>query len=478
MPSPMNDLVVVVPGILGSELRKDNHLLWGFPEGLRGLLTARPWLRNSAAQLVLQGDDPTKPYLDDGIRPTALVSVPQVVADFFKTDGYDLLRSRLFENFQLESVGPDTVGNYLEFPYDWRRDNTAAAHRLGATVEEHLARLTADTGNPEAKVIYICHSMGGLVTRYYLEVLGGWKTCKALITLGTPYRGSLAALDFLVRGYSKAGVDLTDFLRSCTSVYQLLPIYKVVDVDGVFYRVADCADLPHVDQARAQAARQFHERIRQAVGARPQDAYPIFYFSGVSQPTLQSATWNSSQFEANRFVPDDFASYRETGDNTVPYVSSIPHERSRNPLGAFTVPTGHAMLQSNDQVWSQVQNILNRLQDETIDRVLFPRGESGAGAPPAICLDLKDLYSADPVVLRARLLNAPQGQQLVAELRRAGSDDVRGPIYLQQEGDWWVLNQTGLPDGLYRVRVETYYQGQGAPPPVEDIFEVARPEAV
>jgi hypothetical protein len=165
MPRPMNDLVVVVPGILGSELRKDGHLIWGFPEGVRGLLRAKPWLRESAAQLELKEDDPTKPYLDDGVRPTALVSLPQVVAGFFKVDGYDLLRERLFEAFQLEPIEAGKAGNYLEFPYDWRRDNRAAAHRLHAQVKEAISRWRAVPGNSDAKAIYICHSMGGLVTR-------------------------------------------------------------------------------------------------------------------------------------------------------------------------------------------------------------------------------------------------------------------------------------------------------------------------
>ncbi len=48
MPRPMNDLVVVLPGILGTELRKEGRLLWGFPEGVGGLVRARgdltaPW---------------------------------------------------------------------------------------------------------------------------------------------------------------------------------------------------------------------------------------------------------------------------------------------------------------------------------------------------------------------------------------------------------------------------------------------------
>ena len=77
--------------------------------------------------------------------------------------------------------------------------------------------------------------MGGLVARWYLECLGGWQDTRALITFGTPHRGSLNAVDFLVNGFvKKLGplkvADLSRLLRSLTSVYQLLPIYPCVDV--------------------------------------------------------------------------------------------------------------------------------------------------------------------------------------------------------------------------------------------------------
>ncbi|WP_454131014.1 esterase/lipase family protein [Kitasatospora aureofaciens] len=94
--------------------------------------------------------------------------------------------------------------NFLEFPYDWRLDNRIAARRLTETVERALHEWRQHTGNPAAKVIFLAHSMGGLVAaRYYLEALEGWRDCRALFTFGTPYRGSLNPLGFLANGYKK-----------------------------------------------------------------------------------------------------------------------------------------------------------------------------------------------------------------------------------------------------------------------------------
>ncbi len=78
MPRPMNDLVVVVPGILATELRKEGRILWGFPEGLRGLVRAKGDLRRAVADLTLRGDDPRADDIGDGVEAVRLVSVPQV----------------------------------------------------------------------------------------------------------------------------------------------------------------------------------------------------------------------------------------------------------------------------------------------------------------------------------------------------------------------------------------------------------------
>ena len=107
--------------------------------------------------------------------------------------------------------------------------------------------------------------MGGLVARYYLEVLEGWRDCRALITFGTPYRGSLNALDFLANGYKRLFVDLTEVMRSFPSAHQLLPIYKALRVGDDYVRVAETKGIPGVELARAQDALAFHREIEAKV---------------------------------------------------------------------------------------------------------------------------------------------------------------------------------------------------------------------
>jgi pimeloyl-ACP methyl ester carboxylesterase len=57
----------------------------------------------------------------------------------------------------------------------------------------HLARrLARDVRG--GRIDLVCHSLGGLVARYYLQELGGDRRVDRLITLGTPHHGTLAAV--------------------------------------------------------------------------------------------------------------------------------------------------------------------------------------------------------------------------------------------------------------------------------------------
>ncbi len=61
------------------------------------------------------------------------------------------------------------------------------AGMLAAEVE----RVLSITGAEQAMIVG--HSLGGLVTRYYIQQLGGHERIDTVITLGTPHRGTYAA---------------------------------------------------------------------------------------------------------------------------------------------------------------------------------------------------------------------------------------------------------------------------------------------
>jgi len=75
-------------------------------------------------------------------------------------------------------------------PFDFRRSITEAAERLDVVVNAHFG--DASEAERAGRVIVVGHSMGGLVARVWMGLLGRWPWCRALITLGTPHRGAPA----------------------------------------------------------------------------------------------------------------------------------------------------------------------------------------------------------------------------------------------------------------------------------------------
>jgi len=221
------DVIVVLPGITGSVLRRDDKDVWAVSPGaaFQALLA----LGRSVKELTLDNDDEV-----DGITATRLVQDVHLLPGFWEIDGYTKTQKVL-----ADTLTADPGKNLFAFPYDWRRDNRIAARQLAEQAPRWLGNWRRESGNADAKLVLVGHSMGGLVARYYLEVLGGWRDTWHLITFGTPYRGSVNAIDSLVHGMKKGigplSIDLTPLLRSFTSIYQLLPVVKVVitatDVD-------------------------------------------------------------------------------------------------------------------------------------------------------------------------------------------------------------------------------------------------------
>lgn len=68
-----------------------------------------------------------------------------------------------------------------------------------------------------SKVNLVGHSLGGVISRYYLQKLGGWKNVHRAVYLGTPHRGVRAAA---LIPFTKAGRQLmpnSNFMRDLNS---------------------------------------------------------------------------------------------------------------------------------------------------------------------------------------------------------------------------------------------------------------------
>lgn len=458
-----DDVFILIPGILGSVLQKDGKDVLGLSAsaGFRALFT----LGDSIQSLHLEEpsftpENPT-PDLDDGVSASRLEPDIHMIPGLWKIDGYTKVKKYLLTHFKLVEGQ-----NYFEFPYDWRRDNRVAAYQLAKMARELLVKRRAQY--PNAKLVLIAHSMGGLVSRYFLEVLGGWKDTRHLITFGTPYRGSLNALDFVANGFSKyfGLVDLTDLLCSFTSVHQLLPIYKCIKIgENELLRLTKISDEVHdeipyevlermlsrLKPDKITAARLFHTEIENAVNHNLQDEeykknrYKLGRVVGISQPTYQSAEWNGNELEM--LCTYDGQDYG--GDGTVPRVSASPFEYKNDDDAMFSNDK-HGSLQNNDGVFTQVSGWLNGID----------LGPFKAMAPIGIAVDTADVHkTGEPIHVHLKPSLATTGLEVTLEwVSGPAAQNKEGTILAKTtkeilEGDTDIELPAQQP-GVYRLNVK------------------------
>jgi len=421
-------------------------------------------LGGSLRDLRLESDPPDRDDLGDGVVATRLMPDVHVIPGLWGIDGYSAISAMIVSTFD---VVPGRT--FLQVPYDWRRDNRVAARRLAALALPALHEHRRD--NPDAKLILIGHSMGGLVARYFLECMDGWKDTRMLITFGTPYRGSLAALNFLANGFvKKVGpfkvADLSELLRSLTSVYQLLPIYPCIDTGtGVLTRVAETHGLPAgVDTARAWAAEhEFHRAIEAGVNARSaQNPYLIFPVVGLTQPTLQSSRLAGDRLDMlGTYEGEDL-----DGDGTVPRVSATPIEYDgRAPDPSVYAPERHASLQDALSVQTQVRGLLTPV--ERTERFKDARG--------GLRLSLDDLHAAGEEIAVTVTAGVRRATLVGTVIDLDTKRPVAGPLPLQAADDQLThsLELGPLPAGCYRLQIASVGASAGATQPVHGLFLVA-----
>jgi hypothetical protein len=441
----MADVVVLLPGITGSQLRQNGKVVWGYSAGTiaKGLWTLGGSLERA---LALPDDDVSRDELDDGIVADALIPDLHLIPGFWKIDGYTAIVDAITANFEVRAGE-----NFFQFPYDWRRDNRVAARKLARSAHAWLTAWRQSSGNADAKLILIAHSMGGLVSRYFLECHEGWKDTKALITFGTPYRGSLNAVDMLANGLKRGPLDLSKVARGFTAIYQLLPIYECYDSgNGKLVRVGETSGIPNVDAAKAAAALAFHDEIKNAVTANrklPQfqnNGYRIYPVVGTAQQTNQSARLDGNTVTMLQTRKGDAPG----GDGTVPRASAIPLEMSDNPAATYAA-TQHGSLQNADAVLAHLRGVLSGLDLDLGD---FRDLRDVEKPTTTVALEIEDLYVAgEAVLVRAR---PGRDAELTATFRRSDANAPPAPLAMTPvESDWYGAKFIPPAPGAYRVTV-------------------------
>ncbi|MFB7706349.1 lipase/acyltransferase domain-containing protein [Streptomyces niveus] len=446
------DAVVIVPGIMGSELYDTvtGKTVWGL-SGVSWLLKA--WTRPG-------GLDALRLTPDELEGKTGRIKATQLMRHSSWTP---YLQG--FEPYtNLISTVHDCVADpaaVLEFAYDWRlpvgvnaRALAVAAHRHLTAWREHPAhddarRLRVD--ERPARLVFVAHSMGGLVTRAALDPAHDSQLAddtRAVLTLGTPFYGAVKATAILNTGRG-APVPLPHRqLRSISAtmpgLHDLLPQYACL-IDGSEMRGLTPGDVAAIGGSAelAQATADFYRGLDQVIlpGHRA--------VAGTNQATLQSLSIRDGVVSAHQhgarqhsngeYIRDRHGAlrfYDVKGDGTV-------HKESAAVGAAVTpLPLQHGAVAADSVALRAVAEMLR--DDEHLGP---PQGAPGCG------LDVPDLVKAGtPWAITLSGVESLAG--LKCEITDTGGRALTPPRL--GWGDGHIRARTTVTEpGLYRVTVRT-----------------------
>jgi len=442
-------LVVVLPGIGGSELADDDGRSV-YSINTRALLT------RILAPAAL---DASRPLRATGLIGSYGLAWKQLIT------GYDGLMRELIGALQLRPEAVATAGrdqpnprvSLLAFPYDFRQSVDACAQALDQELRKWLY------GRP---VVMVGHSMGGLVAACWWAHLSDGVDVKEIITLGTPFRGATKALDFLVNGVRVGGLGLPEIstvLRGWDSVFDLLPHAQVIEGnsernsggnreknhDGLYpFQLPTelMAAVPGFAE-RARRAYETNQSLHKAMVARAErnGVHPFTHYYSQGHTTSSLALLDGDRLAVNKTDPDWVPRGWEAGDGTVPRFSAISRLAEQEPRAWRRLARRHGELVDEVAVVQHVR-----------DYGLAPlpaaaRGGSDAEAAPYLRLDLDEVVVAEQATqLRVCAMNA-DGEPLPA-------GEVAGRVAgvgfrAVDDGEFWTAELPPLPEGLHELRI-------------------------
>ena len=444
------DAVLVVPGIMGSELvdTTTGSLLWGF-SGAGWYVDA--WTSGrSLRELALTDTERDGRY--GRVAATRLLRFPAYAPVLRGFEPY----GRLLAALRATARHPSAVA---EFAYDWRLPVSYNAGLLADAAARHLGRWRqANPGAEEPQLVVVAHSMGGLLAQHLSTIPGGTDGVRACVTLGTPFFGAPKAAVLLAQG---RGIPLPlprrraqALAASLPGVYDLLPSYRCVDTVHDVRRLtpADIAALGGDAELAARAA----ERQASVSTAVPAGHVQVV---GARQPTIQTLTLDGDQIEDWEYTcrreAASLARVDVGGDGTV------PRESAQLPASpAFPLAQTHGALARTAEAILVAQD------------VMLLRGTGPWLGEGRLGLRTPDLIPAgDDLVFSVLGADRPRHVNCRIESVRTGRT-IAVPSLRTQDDRLVALVPSGQP-GLYRISV-----AGGGMSPVTEIVMVADPDPV
>lgn len=447
-----HDAVVVVPGIMGSELvdAASGRTLWGLADP-RWYVSA--WTTGESLRALALTDE-ERSGTHTRVRASRLLRFPAFAPMLAGFAPYTSLVAAVRQT----AAHPAAV---LEFPYDWRLPVAHNARLLAESAARHLeawrthpahdeSRRRARSDPGPARLVLVAHSMGGLLARHACRGPEFAALVRGVVTLGTPFYGAPKAVLLLASGDGSPVKLPRKRVRELASglpgVYGLLPSYRCVR-DGDDARAITTGDVTSLggDAELADAAHAERELVRDT----PLPGH--LQVVGAHQPTVQAVGLESGAAAALTVtLRPDGRHVDLGGDGTVPRESA---QLPQHPAMPFA--------QSHGAVASHADAILV-VQDMLTDTRTGPwqgSGDLGLGIPDTA-------VAGEPV--QAVIVGAEKAADVSCAVVDIGSRmRVATPRAVARDGTH-IAEIPGLPAGLYTVQI----QGGGAAPVRQTVMVV------
>lgn len=331
--------VLLVPGIMGTEMWKGSDKIW--PD---------------IGQMFSDNDDQFMNILainSDGIPNDIQVAIGDIVRKPVPTKDVFIGLISQFIN-----LGYQENTDLFVLPYDWRLDIRTTSISLKNKIEA-IKNQTNST-----KIDVIAHSMGGLLTKQYI-LDNGANAINKLVFIGTPHLGAPLAAKALLFGDNLSVKLVFPFLdpervryisQNMPALYELLPSRAFLDQEYYYYdhTQSNVFDFERTKQFLAdsglnpillQSADNFHSSSLDNFNATGLNAYNI---NGCNTPTITTIIKRGNS---------EYGMFLYEGDGTVPLISSKAINISSDKTYYFK-GIEHATMPSASGIKELVANII------------------------------------------------------------------------------------------------------------------------
>jgi|GEM_PF-3512999 len=371
---PTREPVILVPGIVGSKLNRDDGTLEEIWPRAQELVDSFEDDFLDELKILQSGQpDPLHP-----IKATDIIRMEEV--EKFNIN---------FEFIYLDSLIKELINNGYEegtdlfvFPYDWRLNIEDTAVLLDQKVDEVLAQTGA------SKVDIVAHSQGGLVSKLYASNTSS-VNIDQLILVGVPQLGAPKAFKALNYG-DNMGFEFATFnilnpqrvktiTQNMPAIYQLLPSRDYLNFPGGGAYVVDFTgnsqgELLDYDKTTEFLIPDPNDSRRSILNQADQFHQSLDNISSLNTEVYQIVGCGNEDTigSFNVYANDKVNIFSTNGDGTVPFISAVGSgltvDKSYYVLSQAAA-FNHTDLVRKPEPIQQIINILNNDFDSPVSSI-------------------------------------------------------------------------------------------------------------